>query len=336
MSRGRKAQQDREDVAALIASVTPENAASAVTDGRYGRYELLEAMLPHTGPARVTCATWTMGKAEADRLGKMLERGQITELRVIADASGAKKRDGRTDAMIAAGAKIAWCKNHAKWTVVRGKRVFVETSSMNINQCRRMEQWRIEESADMGADLEALWETLWAAQQGREITERDGLPELERLGLGGGERAPNPSPVGGGVSSDRLVELYVQGLSYRAIAAEVGLALGNVYERIHRPGVWEKAAAGRAKGLEAAQAFYVEHLLELSRMEHEIALGVVWAESAQVKALDNALSRAGLLKGARIEVVRSLPVDLTVEQLTAIADGRATIDDHGQFRAVGG
>lgn len=119
------------------------------------------------------------------------------------------------------------------------------------------------------------------------------------------ERPPNNGtpPESGDpayVSDARLVQLRVNGLSFRGIAEEVGLAVSTVFQRLNHPEIRPQWEGRIAEALDAAGKAYERHMSDLVEMEILVALGVTPADKAQVQALNNALARGGMPTTRRI------------------------------------
>lgn len=167
MSRAASAQKAAATAAKVVQDAVATGSCFAVTDARWGRAEVLVEMLRATGPARVTLASWTIGKVQADLLHRLVVDGSIVELRILMDPSHRAKCDGRLAKVQTLKAQIVWAKSHSKFTAVRGATLALsEHGLMNFNRAVRGEN--IDVSADPARveTMEASWEAAWAAQGG--------------------------------------------------------------------------------------------------------------------------------------------------------------------------
>lgn len=90
------------------------------------------------------------------------------------------------------------------------------------------------------------------------------------------------------------------------IAEEVGCTYQNVQYHLAKPAIREELKRRTEGALEAAQERYRQALPALVDKEIAIALGDEAAENPQVKALQNALERAGMSPTKKTEVSGTL------------------------------
>ena len=117
----------------------------------------------------------------------------------------------------------------------------------------------------------------------------------------GAGRAPDERR-GGGVSTDRLIELRLEGRSYRNIAREVGLATSTVAERLSREEPKAKIAAALEGARERAAEILSASAEEAAQALGHMADGTAKPNAARVQAATAILERVGLSRGVRVEV----------------------------------
>jgi len=103
-----------------------------------------------------------------------------------------------------------------------------------------------------------------------------------------------------------IAQLRIDGLSCRKIAAELGMTFQNVALHLAKPHVRAALNAVAGDTLEMAKERLLQRVPDLIDTELDIALGVSEATPQQVKALQNALDRAGLAATKKTEVSGTL------------------------------
>ena len=104
------------------------------------------------------------------------------------------------------------------------------------------------------------------------------------------------------------MELRLNGRSMERIAEMVDCTYQNVQKHLAKPHVIAELKRRTEGALEAAQERYRQALPTLVDKEIAIALGDEAAESPQVKALQNALERAGMAPTKKTEVSGGLKI----------------------------
>jgi len=124
-----------------------------MTKGQFSLGDLIGACLEVTGPASVSISTWTAGIRDGRAMSWMLERGNITSLRLLVDRSFATRQPRYCAAVrqMFGDTAIRATKTHAKVvTIAGGGWHLAIRSSMNLNRNPRYETFDID-------DDEAIW-----------------------------------------------------------------------------------------------------------------------------------------------------------------------------------
>jgi hypothetical protein len=138
-----------------------------ITKGQFSLVNLIEECLKQTGPAHLDISTWTIAHAEVLDLIRWKETGLITGLRYFTDHSFIHRTNGPERAGLileAFGAgTIRATKNHAKFILIENDDwSLVITSSMNLNENRRLEVFTLTESKDMADYLRQVIDDFFA------------------------------------------------------------------------------------------------------------------------------------------------------------------------------
>lgn len=99
-----------------------------------------------------------------------------------------------------------------------------------------------------------------------------------------------------------VARLRIDGLSYRKIAAQLGMTFQNVAFHLAKPHVRAALNAVAGDTLEMARERLLQRVPDLIDTELSIALGEADATPQQVRALQNALDRAGMAATKKTEV----------------------------------
>lgn len=161
-----------------------------LTMGKFSLIDVIEHVLDATGPADVVVSTWTAANADIGFARRLFDDGRITSLRFLVDYSFLVRQPA-----YAAGLRQAFgddairvTKNHAKFVTVRNKTWNVALrTSMNLNECRRLENVEISEDARLCEFLAEVVETIFSAQSGTETFERSAGEHEQAFGVEFGE-----------------------------------------------------------------------------------------------------------------------------------------------------
>jgi hypothetical protein len=149
----------RDEVASAL---EPGGFVTGLLAGRCSSFDVLTGLLDKTGPARLTLATWTLGRAEVERLAWMLDSGLVYDPVVVLDKSFASTRGYRSRLLEVLGSgRLAEVETHAKVTIIRNASWDVTIrSSMNANRNNRLEQVDVNDDADIAEHYEHLLRSL--------------------------------------------------------------------------------------------------------------------------------------------------------------------------------
>ena len=125
-----------------------------ITKGQFSLVNLIEECLKQTGPAHLDLSSWTIAHAEVLDLIRWKEAGMVTGLRYFTDHSFVHRTNGPERAKLILEAfgegTIRATKNHAKFVLIENEAWHLAiTSSMNLNENRRLEVFTLTESKDM-------------------------------------------------------------------------------------------------------------------------------------------------------------------------------------------
>ncbi|MGI4870431.1 MAG: hypothetical protein ACRYFX_04545 [Janthinobacterium lividum] len=134
LSKGRQALRQH------VGRLEPDKLTHYATGGRWSAHELLQFILEHTGPARVSISTWTITEAPVRALLALREAGLITELDLLFDHRIKTRCPKAVQLVAALGARVHLAKCHAKVTVVENDEWAVTVlTSQNYTRNPRIE-----------------------------------------------------------------------------------------------------------------------------------------------------------------------------------------------------
>lgn len=128
-----------------IAGFDHDHDVAGLTYGQFSLLDLVEAVLDITGPAAVTCTTWTIGHYDLDAIRQLHETGTITDVRVLMGNHHARGQANALDvARIFGPEAVRSSKTHAKFVLIGNAEWDVTVqASMNLNLNRRFEQFHV-------------------------------------------------------------------------------------------------------------------------------------------------------------------------------------------------
>lgn len=135
-----------------IGRLEPGGRIVGMTKGQFSLLDLIRAVLDSTGPASLIVSTWTTGVRDAENAKMLVNRGDITSLKLLTDRSFPGRQPKYCAAIIDTfGADSIWCtRTHAKFAIIRNANWnVVIRSSMNLNRNPRFEQFDLDDDADM-------------------------------------------------------------------------------------------------------------------------------------------------------------------------------------------
>jgi hypothetical protein len=161
-----------------------------LTMGKFSLVDVIEHVLQATGPADVVVSTWTAAAADIGFANRLLVDGRLTSLRFLVDYSFPFRQPAYCAALREAfgDEAIRATKNHAKFVLIRNAEWnIVCRTSMNLNECRRLESLEISDDAEMAAWLADVVDRLFAAETGAESIDRGAGEQLDKFGHAWGD-----------------------------------------------------------------------------------------------------------------------------------------------------
>jgi hypothetical protein len=165
---------------------------------------VIEHLLATTGPADLVVSTWTAAGADIGFANRLLADGRIKSLRFVVDYSFQSRQPAYCAALREAFGDdaIRVTKNHAKFVLLRNAEwSIVVRTSMNLNECRRLETVEISDDPTMAAFLAEVVDALFAGQTAAETFERAAGEHCEMFGTEWGDE---PGAAGLGSSETRF------------------------------------------------------------------------------------------------------------------------------------
>lgn len=184
---GRKVRREltTADCAAALGPIERGVDLYCLTMGKFSLIDVVEHVLAATGPADVVVSTWTAAGADIGFANRLLADGRLTSLRFLVDFSFPTRQPAYCAALREAFGDdaIRVTKNHAKFVLVTNAewRVVVRTS-MNLNECRRLETVEISDDAELAAFLLDVVDAVFAGQTAAESFQRKPGEHCEAFG----------------------------------------------------------------------------------------------------------------------------------------------------------
>lgn len=161
-----------------------------LTMGKFSLIDVVEHVLEATGPADVVVSTWTAAGADIGFANGLLTDGRIKSLRFLVDFSFPSRQPAYCAALREAFGddSIRVTKNHAKFVLVtNGEWRVVIRTSMNLNECRRLETVEISDDAELAGFLLEVVDALFAKQTAAEAFARTPWETCEAFGAEWGD-----------------------------------------------------------------------------------------------------------------------------------------------------
>jgi len=175
-----------------------------LTMGKFSLIDVVEHLLATTGPADLVVSTWTAAGADIGFANRLLTDGRIRSLRFVMDDSFVSRQPAYCAALREAFGDdaIRITKNHAKFVLIRNAywNIVVRTS-MNLNECRRLETVEISVDPAMAEFLGDVIEQLFENQTAADAFGRRAGEHCEQFGT---EFGDEPGAVGLGSSEKRF------------------------------------------------------------------------------------------------------------------------------------
>jgi hypothetical protein len=173
-----------------------------LTMGKFSLIDVVEHLLATTGPADLVVSTWTAAGADIGFANRLLTDGRIRSLRFVMDYSFPSRQPAYCAALREAfgDEAVRVTKNHAKFVLVHNAEWnLVVRTSMNLNECRRLETVEISDDPAMAGFLGEVIDQLFAQQTAAEAFGRRAGEHCELFGTEWGD-APGTAGLG---SSER-------------------------------------------------------------------------------------------------------------------------------------
>ncbi|MEZ6068290.1 MAG: hypothetical protein R3B90_21830 [Planctomycetaceae bacterium] len=185
--RGRNVRREltARTAAGAIGAIEPGMELYCLTMGKFSLIDVIEHVLASTGPADVVVSTWTAAAADIGFANRLLVDGRLLSLRFVVDYSFPFRQPAYCAALREAFGDdaIRATKNHAKFVLIRNAEwSIVVRTSMNLNECRRLESLEVSDDAELAAWLSDVVDRLFAAETGVESIERGAGEHLEKFG----------------------------------------------------------------------------------------------------------------------------------------------------------
>lgn len=123
-----------------------------LSDGTWSLIDGIEELLDRCGPSDVTVSAWTAANADIERAERLLQDGRIRALRLLVDRSFESRQPrycGRARHLFGDQALRVW-NSHAKFVLVLGGKIDVlYTTSANLNQNKRLENFTLFAGGDL-------------------------------------------------------------------------------------------------------------------------------------------------------------------------------------------
>ena len=137
-----------------IGQIQRGGSMSGLNKGQFSLLDILMCVLDSTGPAHVVVAAWTSGRDDAETLAWLVQEERIRSLMLLTDRSFPTRAPRYAERVLQLfGPRGVVCtKVHAKFLIVQNAEWnVVVRASMNFNTNPRLEQFDIDDCADMAA-----------------------------------------------------------------------------------------------------------------------------------------------------------------------------------------
>lgn len=181
-----------------LGAVEPGMELYCLTMGKFSLIDVIEHLLETTGPADLVVSTWTAAGADIGFANRLLTDGRVRSMRFVMDYSFVSRQPAYCAALREAfgDGSIRVTKNHAKFVLIRNERWnLVVRTSMNLNECRRLETVEISDHVEMAEFLDDVVRQLFANQSDDEAFGRRAGEHCELFGTEWGD-APGAAGLG--------------------------------------------------------------------------------------------------------------------------------------------
>ncbi len=135
-----------------IGVLEPGHRLTAVTKGQFSLLDLISAVSDQIGPAALTVSTWSTGIRDTQNLGILIDQGAFTSVSLCLDRSFSGRQPQYVEEIIKVWGQenIRMTRNHAKFFMLRNEAWNIcVRSSMNLNRNPRLEQFDLDDSAEI-------------------------------------------------------------------------------------------------------------------------------------------------------------------------------------------
>jgi len=151
----------RRSALGAVGDLKPGQRIVGLTMGQFSLIHLLQEVLKITGPADVWLSAWTMGIKDANAAGALMDAGAMTSFALLVDRSFASRQRAYCGAVqrIFGDQAIRTTRIHAKVFVVRNAKWNITVrSSMNLNSNKRIEQFDLDDNAQIADYFQAFFD----------------------------------------------------------------------------------------------------------------------------------------------------------------------------------
>lgn len=158
-----------------------------LTHGQFSVIHALEALLAHTGPARVTISTWSAAHADLEHASRFLVDGRIDSIRFLVDRSFKTRQPDycATLRRLYGDDAIRTTRLHAKFITIRGGGwALAVRTSMNLNENPRLELIEVSDDEALADFLDGEADAFFAEPAGDFAAElpRAAAPAAVKMG----------------------------------------------------------------------------------------------------------------------------------------------------------
>ncbi len=152
------------EASGCLGAITPNFRMVGFTKGQFSLLDLITAVVRQTGPAALTVSTWSTGIRDTDNIKTLMDRNSFTSVRLLIDRSFPSRQPKYVADVVAAWGEenIRVTRNHAKFFILRNANWNIAcSSSMNLNGNPRLEQFNIDDNAEICNLFESVREELY-------------------------------------------------------------------------------------------------------------------------------------------------------------------------------
>ncbi|MBI4816656.1 MAG: hypothetical protein HY791_10375 [Deltaproteobacteria bacterium] len=142
--------------AEVIGEVTPGATVHAISAGEWSAHDMIVHLLGHAAPAELWAASWAVSDSALHALIKAREAGQLTTIQMLLDWRVTVRNPKAVQLAKSTADRIRVSSCHAKLYVLRGARSYTISTSANLTNNPRLENYVISESREI-ADFHVRW-----------------------------------------------------------------------------------------------------------------------------------------------------------------------------------